>query len=197
MMVGSGAFWICKDSLPSEEAVLLAKDEEGHRGLRSQLLCVCFSETVAWQAPRTVAASGQSHKPLEGNLYGLYCGAARKRWEYCDLDYYWIVFKISPFYGMPRIPSTQSLAKLFMQQVYWLHAVPKCIISDQGLQFMSKFWWQFLSLIGSCQDLAQSIIHKHMELVSAWTQSWNNTCDVMWIINKQLDWASAICWSGL
>lgn len=51
-------------------------------------------------------------------------------------------------------PSAQKLAKLFLKHIYRLHRVPKRIISDQGVQFTTKFWREFLRLIGSSQGLS-------------------------------------------
>lgn len=37
------------------------------------------------------------------------------------------------------LPSAHKLVKLFLKHIYWLHGIPKRIISDWGVQFMAKF----------------------------------------------------------
>lgn len=53
----------------------------------------------------------------------------------------------------PKIPSTQTLANLFLQHIYHLHGIPKIIISDWRVQFTSQFWQEFLKLLGIMQGL--------------------------------------------
>lgn len=60
------------------------------------------------------------------------------------------------FIMCPKLSSTWVLVKMFVQHVYRLHGVSKHIISDWGLQFMAKFWWEFLKLIGSSQGLSSA-----------------------------------------
>lgn len=52
------------------------------------------------------------------------------------------------------LPLTRQLAKLFIQHIYCLHGVPHQIISDTGVQFTTRFWWNFVYLIGSSQVLS-------------------------------------------
>lgn len=64
------------------------------------------------------------------------------------------------FIACTSLPSAQKLAKMFLQHIYRLHGVPKRIISDQGggVQFMTKFWCEFIRLIGSSRGSIQHFI---------------------------------------
>lgn len=64
--------------------------------------------------------------------------------------------KQAHFVVCQRILSAQSLARFFVQHMYRLHSVPKCMISDWGVQFASKFWHELLSLLGSSQVLSSA-----------------------------------------
>lgn len=46
--------------------------------------------------------------------------------------------KQAHFIACPGLLSAQRLAKMFLQQIYRLHGVPKCIISNRGVQFMAN-----------------------------------------------------------
>lgn len=54
------------------------------------------------------------------------------------------------------LPSACKLAKMFLTHIYCLHGVPWRIISDWGVQFMAKFWREFLRMIGSSQGLSSA-----------------------------------------
>lgn len=87
--------------------------------------------------------------------------------------------KQAHFVACPNIPSAQTLAKLFMQYVYWLHGVHECTISDHSVQFTLSFWREFLKLLGTSQGLSSthhSQTNGHYEVIMA---CWNNTSAVM------------------
>lgn len=52
------------------------------------------------------------------------------------------------FIPVPSIPSAETTAKLFLNHVYANHGCPSEIVSDQGVQFTSKFWKAFSEAMG-------------------------------------------------
>lgn len=62
------------------------------------------------------------------------------------------------FIACPSLPSSQRLAKLFLQHIYQLHGVPKRIISDHGVQFTAVFWREFIKLIDPPKGLVLHFI---------------------------------------
>lgn len=55
-----------------------------------------------------------------------------------------------------KIPSAQTLVKMFIQHIYLLHEAPERIISERGVQFTSSFWQEFLKMLGTSQGLSSS-----------------------------------------
>lgn len=60
------------------------------------------------------------------------------------------------FVPCQKILSAHTLAELLIHHVYRLHSAPQQIISDHGVQFTSKFWQEFLKLLGTAQGLSSS-----------------------------------------
>ena len=69
----------------------------------------------------------------------------------------WVVVdtfsKQAHFIPYATIPTAPKLATLFLQHVYRLHGLPKRILSDRGVQFVSKFWRTLLKELGVEQAL--------------------------------------------
>lgn len=76
--------------------------------------------------------------------------------------------KQADFMACPKILSTPSLAKMFVQHIYLLHRAPEHFISDQGVQFTSSFWEEFLKLLSISQELSFSHI-PHTNGACKWT----------------------------
>ncbi|KAK9395375.1 hypothetical protein NXF25_018736 [Crotalus adamanteus] len=66
--------------------------------------------------------------------------------------------KQAHFIPCKGLPSARRLAKLFTTHIYRLNGVPRCIISDRGVQFTARFWRDFITSIGSSQGLS-SVFH--------------------------------------
>lgn len=66
--------------------------------------------------------------------------------------------KQAHFTACPGLPSAKKLVKMTIKQIYRLHGVPQCIISDCGVQFTTKLWRELLESIGSLQGLS-SVFH--------------------------------------
>ena len=52
------------------------------------------------------------------------------------------------------VPCTKEVtasqyARLFVDNVFWLHGMPQVIISDRDPRFVSKFWEELFSLLGT------------------------------------------------
>jgi hypothetical protein len=45
--------------------------------------------------------------------------------------------------------STKKYAEVYLDQIFWLHGVPKTIISDRGTQFIACFWEQLQCALGT------------------------------------------------
>lgn len=56
----------------------------------------------------------------------------------------------------PQIPSSKTLAKLFVQHVFRLRGAPDSITSDRGVQFTSQFWQECFKLLLTVQGLNSS-----------------------------------------
>ena len=50
-------------------------------------------------------------------------------------------------------------AQIFADNVFWLHGVPKVIISDWDPHFPSKFWCAMFDLLGMDLHSTSSILH--------------------------------------
>uniref|UniRef100_A0A803J5N9 Integrase catalytic domain-containing protein n=1 Tax=Xenopus tropicalis TaxID=8364 RepID=A0A803J5N9_XENTR len=65
----------------------------------------------------------------------------------------WVVVdrfsKMAHFISLPQLPSAKVLADLFITHIFKFHGFPENIISDRGVQFVSKFWRAFCSLVGT------------------------------------------------
>jgi hypothetical protein len=65
----------------------------------------------------------------------------------------WVVVdkfsKFSHFMPLKHPFTTASLAKVFMDQIYRLHGMPKVIISDRDRIFTSKLWQLLFKSVGS------------------------------------------------
>ncbi|KAM4705173.1 MAM and LDL-receptor class A domain-containing protein 1 [Rhinophrynus dorsalis] len=64
----------------------------------------------------------------------------------------WVVVdrfsKQAHFVPLRGLPNSQTLADVFIKEVFRIHGVPAQIVSDRGTQFTSKFWKAFCSRLG-------------------------------------------------
>uniref|UniRef100_R4GAE5 Integrase catalytic domain-containing protein n=1 Tax=Anolis carolinensis TaxID=28377 RepID=R4GAE5_ANOCA len=74
--------------------------------------------------------------------------------------YIWTILdlfsKQAHFVALPKLPSAEKLADLYVKHVYRLHGCPDKIISDRGVQFTAKFWGKFLQLLGAERNLSSA-----------------------------------------
>ncbi|XP_056408241.1 uncharacterized protein LOC130308661 [Hyla sarda] len=72
----------------------------------------------------------------------------------------WVVVdrfsKMAHFVPLPGLPSAPVLEKQFFQHIFRLHGLPKHIVSDRGVQFVSKFWRALCGQLGVKLDFSSS-----------------------------------------
>lgn len=56
--------------------------------------------------------------------------------------------KMTHFLPLPKLPSAKETAEVMLAQVFRLHSFPRDVVSDQGPQFSSRFWWEFCKFVG-------------------------------------------------
>jgi transposase InsO family protein len=68
-------------------------------------------------------------------------------------DSIWVIIdrlsKIAHFLPMHTTYTAKKYAEVYLDQIIRLHGVPKTIISDQGAQFVARFWEQLQSSLGT------------------------------------------------
>jgi hypothetical protein len=57
--------------------------------------------------------------------------------------------KFSHFFAISMDYSASQVANLFFREVFWLHGLPKTIVSDRDSRFMSIFWQELFRLVGT------------------------------------------------
>jgi transposase InsO family protein len=57
--------------------------------------------------------------------------------------------KTAHFIAVHTTYSVQHYAELYIDQIVRLHGIPKTIISDQGAQFVARFWEQLHECLGT------------------------------------------------
>ena len=55
--------------------------------------------------------------------------------------------KMAHFVPCKKTSSSEDIARLFLDNVYRYHGLPDDIVSDQGTQFVSKFWRSFFDIL--------------------------------------------------
>jgi hypothetical protein len=57
--------------------------------------------------------------------------------------------KFAHFFPIATDFSVAQVAELFFREVFRLHSLPKTIISDRDIRFMSTFWQDLFRLVGT------------------------------------------------
>ena len=55
------------------------------------------------------------------------------------------------------------LAELYVNEIVRLHGIPLSIVFDSDPRFISRFWKELQSALGTRLNLVQSFIHKQMD----------------------------------
>lgn len=53
-----------------------------------------------------------------------------------------------------KLPSAKEMAEVLLVQVFNLHSFPRDMVSDQGPQFVPRFWQEFCKLVGTTVSLS-------------------------------------------
>ena len=61
--------------------------------------------------------------------------------------------KMVKFISLPKLPSAKETAEVMMNNVFRVHGFPKDIVSEQGPQFVCRFWREFCQLIAAKASL--------------------------------------------
>lgn len=148
-----GTLWVLEEPAPGTSAILVKREIEDyvrdchvcattkpHAGKPLGLLQTVASPTKPWQ---DIAMDFIIKLP-----------------ESCGYNVIWTVIdlfsKQAHFIPCKGLPSARRLACMFITHVYHLHGVPRCIISDRGVQFTAQFWRKFVHFIGSSQRLSSA-----------------------------------------
>jgi hypothetical protein len=65
--------------------------------------------------------------------------------------------KFAHFFSISTECKAIQVAELFSKEVFWLHGLPKQIVSDRDGCFINAFWQELFRLVGT--DLATSIVY--------------------------------------
>uniref|UniRef100_A0A803J5H9 Gypsy retrotransposon integrase-like protein 1 n=1 Tax=Xenopus tropicalis TaxID=8364 RepID=A0A803J5H9_XENTR len=157
------------------EAVLLETHDSrvaGHPGRNKT--CSLLSRILWWPTLKQDVGNYvdscpvcQRSKPSRSLPQGLLqpLPVPEKPWTHISMDFIvdlppsngntviWVVVdrfsKMSHFIPLPALPSAKSLAERFLSDIFRLHGAPLNIVSDRGVQFVSRFWRAFCSLMGT------------------------------------------------
>uniref|UniRef100_A0A803JGD3 Integrase catalytic domain-containing protein n=1 Tax=Xenopus tropicalis TaxID=8364 RepID=A0A803JGD3_XENTR len=110
----------------------------------------------------------------------------------------WVVVdrfsKMSHFIPLPHLPSAKSLADLFVSNIFRLHGFPINIVSDRGVQFVSKFWRAFCSLVG----IELSFSTAYHPQTNGQTERVNQSLEQFlrcYVSDNQSSWAELLPWA--
>jgi len=67
--------------------------------------------------------------------------------------------KIAHFISSKKTTSSENIARLFLDNNYRFHGLPKDIVFDRGTQFISKFWRSLFKILK--EDIKLSLAFHH------------------------------------
>uniref|UniRef100_A0A803JWS4 Integrase catalytic domain-containing protein n=1 Tax=Xenopus tropicalis TaxID=8364 RepID=A0A803JWS4_XENTR len=98
------------------------------------------------------------------------------------------------FIPLPQLPSAKILADLFVTHIFKFHGFPENIVSDRGVQFVSRFWRAFCSLVGT--DLSFSSAY-HPQ-TNGQTERVNQSLEQYlrcYVSDNQSSWSELLPWA--
>jgi len=99
--------------------------------------------------------------------------------------------KMAHFIPTTKDVSAEGVARLFLDQIFKYHGLPKCIISDRDSKFTSQFWKSLMELIGINMNLSTA---NHPE-TDGQTERTNRTLEQIlrsYIYHNQSEWDYAL-----
>jgi transposase InsO family protein len=100
---------------------------------------------------------------MGGHLHGLYRGIANTSRHH---DSIWVIVdrltKTAHFLPVHTTDKTEKYAEIYVDQIVWLHGIPKTIVSDRGALFVARFWEQLQESLGT-QVIRSSSYHPQID----------------------------------
>jgi hypothetical protein len=83
--------------------------------------------------------------------------------------------KFAHLFAIPTDYKAIQVAELFFREVFGLHGLPRQIVSDRNMHFISVFWQELFRLVGT--ELAMSISYHpqtdgQTEIVNKWVEGY-------------------------
>jgi hypothetical protein len=85
------------------------------------------------------------------------------------------VDEVCTFFPISTNFSAAQVAELFFREVFRLHGLPKTIISDRDIRFMSTFWQELFRLVGMALTPSTSYHPQtdgQTEIVNKWVEGY-------------------------
>jgi hypothetical protein len=83
--------------------------------------------------------------------------------------------KFAHFFSIAIDYSATQVAYLFFREVFRLHGLPKTIVSDKDIRFMSTFWKELFRLVGTALTPSTSYHPQtdgQTEIVNMWVEGY-------------------------
>ncbi|CAJ0919665.1 unnamed protein product [Ranitomeya imitator] len=110
----------------------------------------------------------------------------------------WVVVdrfsKMGHFTPLSGLPSAPKLAKLFIQHVLRLHGLPLHIVSDRGVQFISRFWRSLCKLLDVALEFSSAYHPQSNGQVERVNQVLTNYLR-HFVNGHHSDWADLLPWA--
>ena len=68
--------------------------------------------------------------------------------------------KASHFIPVKTTYKATNIADIFLKQIFWLHGIPKVIISDQDPKFTGNFWKYLFKGLNTTLNFSTSFRHQ-------------------------------------
>ncbi len=102
--------------------------------------------------------------------------------------------KAARFIPLPKLPSAKETAELITNHVFRVFGIHLDIVSDQGPQFSSRFWWAFCKLVGATFSLSSGF-HSASNGQTEWINQDLETTLRYMADNNPTSWATYIIWA--